>query len=102
MRNGVLVISLDFEIHWGVSDHHTIESYNENLRNVPDIVRRSLKLFEENKIHATWATVGMLFCHTKNELFSYVKPQHRPAYVKKGISNYEIAEQAGENEAEDP
>lgn len=102
MDNGVFVISLDFEIHWGVSDHHTIETYNENLRNVPTIVRRSLQLFEKNKIHATWATVGMLFCHDKNELFSYVKPEHRPAYIKKGISNYEIAEQAGENEKEDP
>ena len=102
MKTGVFVISLDFEIHWGVSDHHTIESYKENLRNVPAIVRRTLHLFKQNGIHATWATVGMLFCHTKEELFSYVKPEHRPDYKRKEISNYLVAEQAGQNENDDP
>ncbi len=102
MTGGALIISLDFEIHWGVSDHHTIESYNENLRNVPAIVRRSLNLFKNNDVHATWATVGMLFCENKQELFSYVDVAQRPAYIKNGISNYEIAVQAGENEKDDP
>jgi len=102
MDTGTFVISLDFEIHWGVSDHHTIESYNENLRNVPQIVRWSLQLFREKNIHATWATVGMLFCHNKEELFSFVKPENRPDYVRKEISNYIVAEQAGNNEQDDP
>ena len=53
MNTGTFVLSLDFEIHWGVSDHRTIESYNENLRNVPEVVRRTLALFEKRKIHAT-------------------------------------------------
>lgn len=102
MQQGIFTISLDFEIHWGVSDHHTIESYNENLRNVPAIVRRCLQLFRENGVHATWATVGMLFCENKEELFSYVQPEHRPDYVRKEISNYIVAESAGKNELEDP
>ena len=71
MNTGTLVISLDFEIHWGVSDTHTVESYNENLRNVPEIINRLLKIFREKNIHATWATVGMLFCKNKEELFAY-------------------------------
>ena len=102
MNTGTFVISLDFEIHWGVSDHHTIESYNENLRNVPRIVKRCLQLFREKNIHATWATVGMLFCKSKEELFAYVKPEHRPQYVRKEVSNYIVAEQAGNNEQDDP
>jgi Polysaccharide deacetylase len=102
MTTGVLTISLDFEIHWGVSDHHTIESYNENLKNVPTVVRRLLNLFKEKNIHATWATVGMLFCSNKDELFAFVKPENRPAYNNIKFSNYLVAEQAGNNEMDDP
>lgn len=102
METGSFVISLDFEIHWGVSDHHTIESYNENLRNVPSVVTRTLQLFSQHNIHATWATVGMLFCQSKAELFQYVDGAHRPAYVRKEISNYEVAQSAGNNEHDDP
>lgn len=102
MNTGAFVISLDFEIHWGVSDYKTIKSYNENLRNVPEIVRRSLQMFREKNIHATWATVGMLFCKSKDELFSYVIPANRPDYVRKEVSNYIVAEGAGNNEEDDP
>lgn len=102
MEHGAFVISLDFEIHWGVSDHRTIESYHENLKNVPVIVRRSLQLFREKNIHATWATVGMLFCKNKNELFSFVSEEHRPQYHESKYSNYVVAEQAGDSENDDP
>jgi peptidoglycan/xylan/chitin deacetylase (PgdA/CDA1 family) len=102
MHPGTFVISIDFEIHWGVSDHRTIESYNENLSNVPEVVRRTLELFERRKMHATWATVGMLFCHNKKELFEHVDPEHRPTYDNPALSNYVIAEQAGEDERSDP
>lgn len=98
----MFVISLDFEIHWGVSDHRTIENYYENLTNVPVVVRRLLRLFKERDIHATWATVGMLFCRNKEELFSFVAPGHRPAYHNAKLSNYRVAEQAGNDEAADP
>jgi Polysaccharide deacetylase len=102
MHTGIFTISLDLEIHWGVSDNNTIESYKENLRNVPEVVRRLLQLFKEKNIHATWATVGMLFCRNKEELFAFVKPEDRPTYIKKNISNYIVAEKAGKNETDDP
>lgn len=102
MKTGIFTISLDFEIHWGVSDHRTVESYRENLLNEPVVVRRLLKLFEQRKIHATWATVGMLFCRNKKELFDLVKPEHRPSYESKSLSNFLVAETAGEDEQNDP
>lgn len=101
MNNGALVISIDFEIHWGVSDRHTIQTY-PNLENDREVVHRCLQLFRQHNIHATWATVGMLFCETKEELFSYVDEPHRPNYVRKHVSNYEVAKTAGKNEADDP
>ena len=102
MTHGTFVISLDFELHWGVSDHRTVESYEENLRNVPEVVTRLLRLFSERNIHATWATVGMLFCRNKSELFTYVGAADRPSYDNLKLSNYLIAEEAGENEVTDP
>ena len=102
MKTGVFTISLDFEIHWGVSDHRTVESYYENLKNVPAVVERSLKMFAERGIHATWATVGMLFCRSKNELLSRVAADKQPAYQNPKLSNYHIIPEAGENETDDP
>ena len=102
MKQGTFVISLDFEIHWGVSDHRTIESYEENLRNVPLVVKRLLQLFEQRNIHTTWATVGMLFCRQKKELFELVTEANRPQYIHPHLSNFEVAKGAGDDEASDP
>lgn len=102
MNTGTLVISLDFEIHWGVSDSHTVDSYRENLKNVPAIVKRSLRMFEQYGVHTTWATVGMLFCENKEEIFSLVEEANRPTYNETRLNNYLVAESAGKNEQEDP
>jgi len=97
----IFIISLDFEIHWGVSDHRTIESYYENLSNVPKVIERLLQLFNNRNIHATWATVGMLFCKDKTELQTWVSPNDQPTYIDKKLSNYTIIPQAGKNENDD-
>ena len=101
MQQPVFTISLDFEIHWGVSDHRTIKSYHENLSNVPIVIERLLELFTERNIHATWATVGMLFCSNKKELETWVPLADQPTYSNSKLSNYSIIAQAGENETED-
>ncbi len=56
---GTFVISLDFELHWGVRDHRTVADYRENLLGVRRVVPALLSLFSEFGIHATWATVGL-------------------------------------------
>ncbi len=96
------IISLDFELHWGVSDHRTVGSYFENLKNTPEVVRRLLGVFEQRNIHATWATVGMLFCKDRNELVSFVAERDRPLYDNPALSNYIVAGNVGNNEEEDP
>ncbi|MEP7373401.1 MAG: hypothetical protein ABI675_08445 [Chitinophagaceae bacterium] len=102
MEKGAFIISLDFELHWGVSDHRTIESYYENLKNTPAVVSRLLALFEQKNIRVTWATVGMLFCKNKAELNEFVTAANRPGYVNPALSNYTVAQTAGENETDDP
>ncbi len=59
-KRGSLIISLDFELMWGMFDKVTNDSYGENLNGVHEVVPKLLSLFAERQIHATWATVGML------------------------------------------
>src|SRR5687767_2115702 len=101
-EKGIFTISLDFELHWGVSDRHTVETYGENLRNTRKGIRGMLELYKKYQVHVTWATVGMLFCRSKAELFRRVPPALRPVYDIEKFSNYVVAETAGENETEDP
>lgn len=102
MKQGIFTISLDFELHWGVSENRTIDSYRENLENVPLVVEELLSLFSKYGIHTTWATVGMLFCENKQVLTSHVAEKDTPQYFNKKLSNYRLFSEIGENETEDP
>ncbi|HWP46788.1 MAG TPA: polysaccharide deacetylase family protein [Candidatus Limnocylindrales bacterium] len=99
--NGIFVISLDFELYWGVRDRKTLESYKENLLGVRSVIPRLLELFEEYSIHATWATVGFLFFENRDELLRGL-PVKKPAYVNSKLCPYEEIHQIGWNEEEDP
>lgn len=98
--NGFLVISLDFELLWGVFDkvdYKEKETYFQNTRNViPEI----LKLFSEYKIHCTWATVGMLFNENWTEWQKNLPAIH-PEYVNPNISAYNYAKSVPNNEVEE-
>lgn len=74
------VISLDFELMWGVRDHESIGSYGAHVLGVREAVRRLLDLFEKKGIRATWATVGFVFCRSKEELVASA-PALRPSYA---------------------
>lgn len=99
---GIFTISLDFELHWGVSEHRTIESYQENLKNTPEVVEQLLSLFEDRAIQATWAVVGMLFCKNKAALSAPISEKDRPAYKNQRLSNYRFLDEIGKDEQEDP
>lgn len=64
---GLFVISLDFELAWGVRGDLP-PRYRENLLGVRRAVPALLELFARHAIHATWATVGMLFFDTRDAL----------------------------------
>lgn len=97
---GSLVVSLDFELHWGVRDVYPADgSYTEALIGAREAVRRLLDLFEAYGIGATWATVGFLFAESREELMAF-HPDRRPAYEDSRLDPY--AEPVGESEADDP
>lgn len=98
---GVFVISLDFELLWGVRDHADKDNYGKNVLNTREAIPRILDLFAENGISATWATVGFLFCEDKDELMSCL-PEKKPQYRCSSLSNYHYLGEVGKNERDDP
>lgn len=95
------VISLDFELLWGNRVYATKETYGRNVLGGRQAIPRMLDLFERHNIHATWATVGMVFCESKDELMS-VAPQLRPTYETARLSNYSYFDDVGRDEKVDP
>jgi peptidoglycan/xylan/chitin deacetylase (PgdA/CDA1 family) len=97
---GALVISLDFELHWGVRDSVPLDG-NERARllSARRMVSRMLDLFEEFSIHATWATVGLLFAHSRTDVEAF-RPARLPKYRDSRLDPYQ--ETLGAGEADDP
>ncbi|MBQ2854125.1 MAG: polysaccharide deacetylase family protein [Oscillospiraceae bacterium] len=94
---GTMLISLDFELFWGLLEERTLESYQENVLGGRAAIPRLLKLFERYDIHATWATVGFMFAESYGELKNYF-PVEKPTYEKPGLSPYEYFAGIGDSE----
>ena len=75
---GTFIISLDFELHWGMRHVKTVEQYRENLFGVRRAVPAMLATFAGYDIHATWATIGFLFFNRRDDMFRAL-PSERPA-----------------------
>jgi peptidoglycan/xylan/chitin deacetylase (PgdA/CDA1 family) len=102
-RTGQFVISLDFELLWGLRDQADKSTYGRNILGGRTAIPLMLDLFAMEKISATWATVGFLFCKTRDELMDVSPPAHlRPKYENQRLSNYEYLTEVGKDEAEDP
>lgn len=98
------VISLDFELFWGMFDKVTIPEYGERIQGEQTAIPRMLELFSEYGIHATWATVGMLMARNRDELLSLLPPQNlQPRYQNMDVSSYRYVESMpiGTNEKDD-
>ena len=64
---GTLVVSLDFELFWGMLDVCTLDEYRENVLGGRKAIPQMLQLFEKYNIHATWAAVGFLFAEDSGD-----------------------------------
>jgi len=98
--NGALVISLDFELHWGVRDHVPLtDAAERRMRAARKVVEELLARFADAGVSATWATVGFLFAGGAAEL-ERLAPAVRPAYADAALDPYREA--VGTDEASDP
>lgn len=100
VNHGGFVISLDFELNWGVHDVFRYGQYNKNLYGVRQALPKILMLFKEYEIHATWATVGLLFAESKGEMAHYLRGIPVKYEQMKYAAHSQLAK-VGENEQED-
>ncbi len=84
---GLFVISLDFELFWGIRDKFSFEQYGANVLGVWEVIPKMLKLFEKYDIHATFATVGAMFSENYEELNQFL-PTIKPQYSDQNLSPY--------------
>lgn len=98
---GRLVVSLDFELMWGVRDHRSAAQYGDAIMGGRQAIPQMLELFSARSIRATWATVGLLFARNRDEMRAYA-PQIQPDYDEAGLSPYPALDQIGQNESQDP
>jgi len=91
-EQGGMIISLDFEMYWGVQDRlRKNQGYAfSNLVHVPDVVKQLCQLFLEYSTRATWATVGLLNKNSLDEVLQISKHE-QPDYKDRRLNPYEDA-----------
>ena len=99
--NGTLIVSLDFELFWGMLDCSTLEAYQDNVLGGRKAIPQLLELFKKYSIHATWATVGFLFAENYAELSQFF-PGEKPTYTDAKLDPYAEFAKIGSNEQEAP
>ena len=87
MGEGRLIVSLDFELFWGMLDVTTLDAYREHVLGGREAIPKMLALFQEYGIHATWATVGFLFGENPEDLREYL-PERGPSYDDDSLDGY--------------
>lgn len=102
MKTGKFVISLDFELMWGVRDNRTIDNYGSSILGVRTALDQMLEVFEKYKIRATFAVVGFLFHKNRINFYENI-PTLKPSYLDANLSPYtNLKSFLGEDELKDP
>lgn len=97
MESGQFVISLDFELLYGISHLDNQQYWRDCVCGGRKAVVEILELFRQYDIHATWACVGMMMANNRDEMISFF-PGRKPNYEK---TNYDLS-LIGQDEKEDP
>ncbi|WP_223034493.1 polysaccharide deacetylase family protein [Hanstruepera marina] len=96
-KNGYLLISLDFELFWGVRDVKTKSGYKENLLNVQKVIPRLLELADKYEVKLNFATIGFLFATNKKELLDFA-PSIKPTYKNSIFNPYQYIDNIDDGE----
>ena len=101
MHTSTLIVSLDFELFWGMQDCIDLTEYEANILGGRKAIPQMLELFQKHGIHATWATVGFLFGKNEEELRKYF-PEQKPTYDNEALSAYRCFGNIGKDEMDAP
>lgn len=99
-KNGFFVISLDFELLWGVFDEVDYKQKRKYFRNTRKVIPEILQEFKKYDVHATWASVGMLFNSDWKEWKENI-PSVLPAYKNSSLSAYRLGEKIENDDTEE-
>lgn len=100
--SGTFIVSLDFELFWGVKDSKDLSNYGPNILGARKAIPRLLEIFDKYDIHATFATVGFLFFRDRQQL-KFSMPHNLPKYkVKKFSPYFDYIDSIGNSEDADP
>ena len=98
-----LIVSLDFELFWGMQDGHALDDYRENVLGGRAAIPQLLELFDRHGVHATWAVVGFMFAEGYEELKEYLPPRELlPTYENEKLSPYRLFDEIGPDEESAP
>ena len=101
VKQSILIVSLDFELFWGMQDGWELSEYEANVLGGRKAIPQMLELFEKHGIHATWATVGFLFGKNEEELRRFF-PAQLPTYDNIALSAYRCFGSIGADEESAP
>lgn len=86
---GTLIVSLDFELFWGMLDVCPLDDYREHVLGGRRAIPELLSLFEKYGIHATWAAVGFQFGKDAQEVLAFAPAKEdRPTYDNPALDPY--------------
>lgn len=96
MAGGKFIISLDYELMWGVRDTQTLKSYGKNIMGVSQAIDQMLCIFQKFNVNVTFAVVGFLFHENLSKLKNQI-PLKTPNYLNPKLSPYPyLDEEMGE------
>ncbi len=101
-HRGAFVISIDFELLWGVWDVTTKQKYGAHITGVKEVIPALLDAFKKYDVKATFAIVGFLFAENREALRCFI-PDKKPGYSNPEYDVY-LKEFAtiGNDENDDP
>ncbi len=103
MSYSTFIISLDFELFWGMQDKHALSEYQDNILGGRAAIPKMLDLFLTHSIHATWATVGFLFARNIAQAKQHFPDADLlPTYSKPELSGYRCFDSIGADETAAP
>lgn len=101
--DSVFIVSLDFELFWGMQDGHSLESYKKNILGGRKAIPHLLELFRKYGIHATWATVGAMFAEGEQDVKAYLPDKKEwPGYSNPNLLSYRCLSDGDGHEEELP
>jgi hypothetical protein len=100
-KRGAFVLSLDFELMWGLKGSRAEAGYAANVLGARRAVPQLLELFREFGTGCTWATVGFLMFGCRDALMAAL-PRRRPRGRPGGSCSYSHLDAIGTDEASDP